>query len=1486
MKVGLTVAYSGEVSCITPDVVTLKFTLGRSPEQEFSEFTVTNDHSGQIRWMVETEVSDSDDKSSKVLVKQVSLIPSSLFKEILSHTSSAKDIKLPQLIGRALAVTQQAEVKPTYPTLLANFMRANNGDESLFRTIKLIDSLHKIIEKNLVLRTWDDQQTVGQRIWSKLREIIPAFGAKTHIQMIEGILSQLSGEYPTDKEMTSWVLDLSVLSVRQIPEDKHNYLTPRKNLIGYLTADRNIEINLTKPTFEGSRLKYGQEYKSESGSFLDAVMNNSMGLKRIIQEIVQTTTENVELAEARATLAIVANLMRTHKIVIIGRNVNSMSFDDQKMADEETVFVRYTGKEFTRVFITSSEEVFANLENDGSINVKVDSLEMFLTLDNVGLISQPTPFCFYHAVLEGLFDEGIVAEDQICTVEGIKELAYKRNVGIIDGNDLFIPRTCKFEELAKIVFTEKGHCYSTNLEEVLRNVKCFNIRFLAEWSKNLNGPLPGKESFNITSDVCLSTLRDWSNRMMRMDAYRKKAIGEATMYNLTLAETLVAAYRVIYSDKKDYFLKARTGCFIYDYYEKKFVNGDPDCVFVHGWDGENFVTVDFDRTTRIYYYDGISRYLVFSHDLNFIREKDLLNFVYDHMSELEDWDDKEIKITLIDGVPGCGKTYYILKNHDPISDLVCTATKSGQLEFVEKGDNKATCYRTYDSVLLNQVGNHSLLFADEGLMIHFGELLIVAFKVKAVNVEVLGDSLQIPFISRVSGMQMLYHILIPDEIDHNYVTRRCPKSMVPILRQFYPQMTTKSEVQGEVKVCPINRNCTTFNAADCYLTFTQAEKDQVISMGYENVYTIHEAQGKTYDDIGLIRLVPQFNAIYDSQPHIIVGISRHKVNLTYYTVSPTDSVAKLLKGGNVVSVKLRPHLESILTPTLLEACNLPRKIMKRRELKKSPHADSEFSKYVIGQNWYSYCEEVSYEVARFKCDPVVDSETDIVMDPQQVQILLNQLYEPVDESRITELLCEDPYPLPKGVIADIDKLLGVKVKSEMYCEPVLKTVQPNRYGGSIIETLMAIEKRTLNPPILHETRHPKLVDEVVDVFFRTFVDQAKLEEATMRHQYGNRIYYDDWLNTRTESQLKQLDSLELKNYSGNLYASHVKPDHKPILDNSHNENLTAGQIVTAHNPLITARCSGPVRCFTSILKESLKTKWMINDGVTSEDRDGFLNFILCNEAESTLLEIDFSKFDKSQEDILLEIQISIMRRCGAPEEFLADWLNWHQINLLIFHTLGIRVTSKFQRRSGDVLTFIGNTIVAMAVIAYTHDLESAIGGIFGGDDSLVYLRKTTMIRDQSAIIASLFNLIAKIEFHPNCPCFSSHFVVNVNGWWRFVPDPMKAIIRIGRKDMYCREHAIYYHESFKDNMKYFTNESVKIAMNKVVIARYKGVFATSLDSLFCIFDFINMLVKSQQKFLNLYFSNSFIWERPLPISLKNKFKTKLEFVDGEETWYI
>lgn len=90
-----------------------------------------------------------------------------------------------------------------------------------------------------------------------------------------------------------------------------------------------------------------------------------------------------------------------------------------------------------------------------------------------------------------------------------------------------------------------------------------------------------------------------------------------------------------------------------------------------------------------------------------------------------------------------------------------------------------------------------------------------------------------------------------------------------------------------------------------------------------------------------------------------------------------------------------------------------------------------------------------------------------------------------------------------------------------------------------------------------------------------------------------------------------------------------------------------------------------------------------------------------------------------------------MSKFGAPEQSITEWYECHIKTQILFRDMGITINIDYQWKSGDVFTFLGNTIVAMLALAVTYPLGTAYGGVFGGDDSLVFFPKGIILYDLS-----------------------------------------------------------------------------------------------------------------------------------------------------------
>lgn len=291
------------------------------------------------------------------------------------------------------------------------------------------------------------------------------------------------------------------------------------------------------------------------------------------------------------------------------------------------------------------------------------------------------------------------------------------------------------------------------------------------------------------------------------------------------------------------------------------------------------------------------------------------------------------KVVLIDGVPGCGKSSHIVKEADLVEHFVLTMGKEAALDLKErfKKERAATAVllkrvRTVDSFLMHEKlkSRASVLHFDEALMAHAGMVFFCADNLRAKTIVCQGDSQQIPFVNRVESITLKYSKLKFDNTVEKRLTYRSPLDVAAYLtkKNFYGTSVVMSanNTLRSLKTVGPRSGMTSIQSIPKianwqYLTFTQSEKEDLIKYlgkGNWGVNTVHESQGKTYDSVALVRLKPTDNEIYPggrkSNPYVVVGVTRHRRSLVYYTKAEDKLFFDITEMMSVQEGKLQKHL--------------------------------------------------------------------------------------------------------------------------------------------------------------------------------------------------------------------------------------------------------------------------------------------------------------------------------------------------------------------------------------------------------------------------------------------------------------------------------------------------------------------------------------------------------------------------------------------------
>ncbi len=307
------------------------------------------------------------------------------------------------------------------------------------------------------------------------------------------------------------------------------------------------------------------------------------------------------------------------------------------------------------------------------------------------------------------------------------------------------------------------------------------------------------------------------------------------------------------------------------------------------------------KSTMILYLDAMNDYL--SHRLLQVHQQRTITEV-----------DPTRKFTLVNGVPGCGKSSEICRVATP-QDLIAVVSTGGrddlQAKFTKAG-KRATQVRTVGSREMGQREYGKTIYIDEGLMCHKGLLVYIAELVGARHVKVYGDDQQLGFKPRVPGYEMEDYDL-GWIVEYRSESKTATQDTVVALGQlkvngkgnecdgkgYYPNgFTTINPVVKSIYMRTIQGGTGEIpkDPEAKYLTWTQEDKRKLIAAGFKNANTINEFEGGRANHVILVRLAKKMDLrLRTDSEQLVVGISRHTERFDYVTVEQTAADADLIK---------------------------------------------------------------------------------------------------------------------------------------------------------------------------------------------------------------------------------------------------------------------------------------------------------------------------------------------------------------------------------------------------------------------------------------------------------------------------------------------------------------------------------------------------------------------------------------------------------------
>jgi len=368
------------------------------------------------------------------------------------------------------------------------------------------------------------------------------------------------------------------------------------------------------------------------------------------------------------------------------------------------------------------------------------------------------------------------------------------------------------------------------------------------------------------------------------------------------------------------------------------------------------------------------------------------------------------------------------------------------------------------------------------------------------------------------------------------------------------------------------------------------------------------------------------------------------------------------------------------------------------------------------------------------------------------------------------------------------------------------------------EVALSVKKRNMNVPELTSICNIEdISNKIVNTFFGSVVDVNKMVGLPDVILQGEVEWFSEYLKGKNVSEEQYLDPISL--VSMDKYRHMIKSQLKPVEDNSLAYERPLAATITYHD-------KGKVMSTSPIfLAAATRLMLILNDKISIPS--GKYHQLFSLDAPSFDIvkcwkEIDFSKFDKSQQELHHVLQKKIFTRLGVPQDFLDTWFGSHERSHISDST-GLKFNTNYQRRTGDACTYLGNTIVTLCVLCYVYDLTdpNILMVVASGDDSLIGSFEE-LDRSKEHLCSTLFNFEAK--FPHNQPFICSKFLLTMpttSGGRKVVavPNPVKLLLKLGKKNLDPNQFDDWY-TSWLDLIYYFDDNHLISVVSQMCAYRY------------------------------------------------------------------
>lgn len=372
---------------------------------------------------------------------------------------------------------------------------------------------------------------------------------------------------------------------------------------------------------------------------------------------------------------------------------------------------------------------------------------------------------------------------------------------------------------------------------------------------------------------------------------------------------------------------------------------------------------------------------------------------------------------------------------------------------------------------------------------------------------------------------------------------------------------------------------------------------------------------------------------------------------------------------------------------------------------------------------------------------------------------------------------------------------------------------------------------------------------LVGSFFK-ICNKAKLAECFDPIQPDlNKI--DMWLISRDgRKYINVLNNLDMEPWTDKLNRLKImiKGTMKPKLDVSHYQKYAQPANIVYYENVINMYFSPIFLEIFGRIKYCLSDKVIIYCGMNFDELGELVKSKLTRPLSSYYsTEIDFSKFDKSQGQII-KLYEEVIYKCFKFDGNVYDNFKATEYFVNARGASGVNVDLFCQRRTGSPNTFLSNTIATLAMISSVYDLDDIDLMMVAGDDSLILSK--TKLPNRCSELNSRYGMEAKFMEHP-VPYFCSKFLIDFDGKINILPDAIRFFSKLSVPVMKTELYSGVMRErftSYRDLMSAYFYE-----YNLTLVGEYSALkYNIPVGSDYAALATIHCMLSSFKNFIKVY----------------------------------